>query len=227
MGGKPEAFRMITVYGFSPSGNCHKVRLLLEQLGHDYRWVEIDSSKGETRTPRFLAKNPNGRVPIIELDDGRVLAESNAILCWLAEGASASGMNFLLDDPWQKAQALAWMFFEQYSHEPCVAVARFICGWTPLDSPRRAELPRLRERGHQALAVMERHLATSPWFTGADYGIADIALFAYTCVADHGGIALDAYPAIRDWLARVAATPGFVPLPAPDAAAQALIDQST
>jgi glutathione S-transferase len=119
------------------------------------------------------------------------------------------------------------MFFEQYSHEPYVAVARFVCGWTSLDSPRRAELPRLRERGHQALAVMERHLATSPWFTGEGYGIADIALFAYTCVADHGGIALDAYPAIRDWLARVAATPGFVPLPAPDATAQALIDQST
>jgi glutathione S-transferase len=218
---------MITLYGFSPSGNCHKVRLLLEQLGREYRWVEIDSSKGETRTPEFLAKNPNGRVPILELDDGRVLAESNAILCWLAEHASASGMKFLPDDPWHKAQALAWMFFEQYSHEPYVAVARFICGWTPLDSPRRAELPRLRERGHQALAVMERHLATSRWFTGADYGIADIALFAYTCVADHGGIALDAYPAIRDWLARVAATPGFVPLPAPDATAQALIDQST
>ena len=217
----------ITVYGFSPSGNCHKVRLLLEQIGREYRWVEIDSSKGETRTLEFLAKNPNGRVPIIELDDGRVLAESNAILCWLAEDASASGMKFLPDDPWHKAQALAWMFFEQYSHEPYVAVARFVCGWTPLDSPRRAELPRLRERGHQALAVMERHLAMSPWFTGADYGIADIALFAYTCVADHGGIALDAYPAIRDWLARVAATPGFVPLPAPDATAQALIDQST
>jgi glutathione S-transferase len=218
---------MITVYGFSPSGNCHKVRLLLEQLGRDYRWIEIDSSRGATRTPEFLAKNPNGRVPIIELDDGRVLAESNAILCWLAEDASASGMKFLPGDPWQKAQALAWMFFEQYSHEPYVAVARFICGWTPLDSPRRVELPRLRERGHQALAVMERHLATSPWFTGDHYGIADIVLFAYTCVADHGGIALAVYPAIRNWLARVEATPGFVPLPAPDAAAQALIDQST
>jgi glutathione S-transferase len=226
MDGKPESLRMITVHGFSPSGNCHKVRLLLEQLGRDYRWVEIDSSKGETRTPEFLAKNPNGRVPIIELDDGRVLAESNAILCWLAEDASAPGTEFLPDDPWRKAQALAWMFFEQYSHEPYVAVARFVCGWTPLDSPRRAELPRLRERGHQALAVMERHLASARWFTGADYGIADIALFAYTCVADHGGIALDAYPAIRDWLARVNATPGFVPLPAPDATAQALIDRS-
>lgn len=217
---------MITVYGFSPSGNCHKVRLLLEQLGQEYRWIEIDSSKGETRTPEFLAKNPNGRVPIIELDDGRVLAESNAILCWLAESTPASKGNFLPDDAWQRAQALSWMFFEQYSHEPYIAVARFICGWTPLDSPRRADLPRLRERGHQALVVMERHLSARQWFTGDRYGIADIALFAYTCVADHGGIALASYPAVRDWLARVALTPGFVALPDPDAAAAVLIAQS-
>ena len=105
------------------------------------------------------------------------------------------------------------MFFEQYSHEPCVAVARFICGWTPADSPRRAELPALRERGHQALAVMERHLSSAPWFSGADYGIADIALFAYTDVADEGGFDLASYPAIRDWLARVRQTPGFVAMP--------------
>ena len=213
---------MITVYGFSPSGNCHKVRLLLEQLGHEYRWVEVDSSKGETRTPEFLAKNPNGRVPIIELDDGRVLAESNAILCWLAENTP-----YLPDDAWQRAQALSWMFFEQYSHEPYIAVARFICGWTPLDSPRRADLPHLRERGHQALVVMERHLSLKSWFTGDRYGIADIALFAYTCVADHGGITLESYPAVRDWLARVARTPGFVALPDPDVAAAALIAKST
>jgi len=212
---------MITVYGFSPSGNCHKVRLLLEQLGHEYRWIEVDSSKGETRTPGFLAKNPNGRVPIIELDDGRVLAESNAILCWFAENSP-----YLPDDAWQRAQALSWMFFEQYSHEPYIAVARFICGWTPLDSPRRADLPRLRERGHQALVVMERYLSSRPWFTGDRYGIADIALFAYTCVADHGGITLEAYPAVRDWLARVARTPGFVALPDLDAAAAELIAKS-
>lgn len=216
---------MITVHGFSPSGNCYKVRLLLEQLGQrldrDYRWIEVRSDDGSTRTPEFLARNPNGKVPIVELDDGRILAESNAILCWLAEGTP-----FVPTDPWQRAQALAWMFFEQYSHEPYIAVARFVCGWTPLDSPRRAELPRLRERGHQALAVMERHLSATPWFTGDAYGIADIALYAYTSVADHGGIRLDAYPAIRDWLARVARTPGFVPMPEPDAAAKSLIEAS-
>lgn len=213
---------MITVHGFSPSGNCHKVRLLLEQMGREYRWLEKRSDDGSTRTPEFLAKNPNGKVPIIELDDGRVLTESNAILFWLAEGAP-----FLPDQPWQRAQALSWMFFEQYSHEPCIAVARFICGWTPIDSPRRAELPRLRERGHQALAVMERHLASHAWFTGERYGIADIALFAYTGVAEHGGIGLASYPAIRGWLERIARTPRFVPLPDPDAQAQALIAQST
>lgn len=204
---------MITVHGCSSSGNCHKVRLLLEQLGRDYLWIEVDSSKGETRMPGFLAKNPNGRVPIIELDDGRTLAESNAIVCWLAEGTP-----YLPGDAWQRAQALAWMFFEQYSHEPYIAVARFIRGWTPPDSPRRAaELPRCLERGHAALAVMERHLAGQAWFTGHDYGVADIALFAYTDVASEGGFDLGSYPAIRDWLARVRATPGFVAMPAPEA----------
>lgn len=212
---------MIAVHGFSVSGNCHKVRLLLEQLGRPYRWVEVDSARGGTRTPEFLAMNPNGKVPTLVREDGAVLTESNAMLFWLAEGTP-----FLPDDAWQRARALSWMFFEQYSHEPYVAVARFVCGWTPLDSPRRADLPRLRERAHQALAVMEGHLAAHPWFTGECYGIADIALFAYTHVAPHGGVALDGYPRIRDWIARVEATPGFVPMPAPDPEAQALIGRS-
>ena len=199
---------MITVYGMSMSGNCYKLRLLLEQLGRDYRWIEVDSARGETRTPAFLARHPNGRVPLIELEDGRVLVESNAILCWLAEGTG-----FVPADAWQRAQALSWMFFEQYSHEPYIAVARFIRGWTPADSPRRAELPRLRERGHQALAVMERHLQSADWFAGAAYGIADIALFAYTHCAGDGGFDLSAYPRIGGWLERVRATPGFVPMP--------------
>lgn len=200
---------MITVHGMSVSGNCHKVRLLLEQLGREYRWIEIDSAHGATRTPGFLARNPNGKVPIIELDDGRVLAESNAILCYLADGSA-----YLPGDAWQRAQALSWMFFEQYSHEPYIAVARFIRGWTPADSPRRGELPNLRERGRTALAVMERHLQERPWFTGDGYGVADIALFAYTDVAGDGGFDLTPYPALRDWLARVRRTPGFVAMPA-------------
>ncbi len=209
---------MITAYGMSVSGNCHKVRLLLEQLGRDYRWVEIDSAHGATRTPEYLAKNPNGKVPMLELDDGRVLVESNAILCYLAEATP-----YLPNNPWQRAQALSWMFFEQYSHEPYIAVARFIRGWTPIDSPRRAELPKLRERGEQALAVMEKHLATHAWFSGDEYGIADIALFAYTDVAHHGGFDLTVYPAICDWLTRVRTTHGFVAMPAPDVETVALL----
>jgi len=214
--------RAVTVHGYSSSGNCHKLRLLLEQLGRPYRWIEVDIATGATRTPAFLARNPNGRVPMLELDDGRVLVESNAILCFLAEGTS-----HLPIDAWQRAQTLSWMFFEQYSHEPYIAVARFICGWTPIDSPRRADLPRLRERGHLALAVMEKHLTSNAWFTGPDYGVADIALFAYTDVAGDGGFDLSPYPALRDWLARVRATPGFAAMPDPPAAMKALIEQST
>ncbi|HYM85121.1 MAG TPA: glutathione S-transferase family protein, partial [Pseudoxanthomonas sp.] len=191
------------------SGNCHKIRLLLEQLGRDYRWIEIDSANGQTRTPEYLSKNPNGRVPMLELEDGRLLVESNAILCYLAEGS-----DYLPADHWQRAQVLSWMFFEQYSHEPYIAVARFIRGWTPLDSPRRADLPRLVERGEQALTVMEKHLQSTRWFNGADYGVADIALFAYTDRSEDGGFDLKKFPLVSDWLARVRATPGFTPMPA-------------
>lgn len=206
----------LTVYGMSTSGNCYKVRLLLEQLGARYAWQEVDSANGQTRTADYLAKNPNGKVPMVERDDGRVLVESNAILCWLAEGTP-----FLPADAWQRAQALSWMFFEQYSHEPYVAVARFIRGWTPLDSPRRAELPRLRERGDAALAVMAQHLDQHRWFTGPDYGVADIALYAYTHCAADGGFDLARWPSLQDWLRRVQATPGFVPMAAVDAAVHA------
>lgn len=212
---------MTTIHGYSPSGNCHKLRLLLEQLGRPYRWIETDSSRGETRTPQYLALNPNGKVPMLVREDGGVLVESNAILYYLAEGSA-----FLSDDPWMRAQALSWMFFEQYSHEPFIAVARFICGWTPLDSPRRVELPWLRERGHQALAVMERHLAAHEWFSGPRYGVADIALYAYTGVAEDGGFDLAPYPALRAWLGRVRATPGFLPMPPPAPENAALIAAS-
>lgn len=195
---------MPTVYGMKASGNCYKVQLLLELLGQPYRWVEVNSAAGETRSAEFLARNANGKVPLLELDDGRRLAESNAILCYLAEGS-----RYLANDRWQRAQALQWLFFEQYSHEPYIAVARFIARWLPGEDPRRGELPRLRERGHQALAVMEKHLAAQPFFAG-DFGIADIALYAYTHEAPMGGIELAAYPAVRSWLARVQAQPGFV-----------------
>jgi len=212
---------MITVYGYSPSGNCHKLRMLLAHLGREYHWIETDSAHGATRTPEYLAKNPNGKVPMIELDDGSIMTESNAILYWLAEHTP-----YFAGDAWQRAQTLAWMFFEQYSHEPYVAVARFICGWTSLDSPRRAELPKLRERGDQALAVMEKHLGTNAWFSSTGYGIADIALFAYTHCAGDGGFDLAKYPKICAWLDRVRAQAHFVPMPAYAAENVALIAQS-
>ncbi|HEX5122521.1 MAG TPA: glutathione S-transferase family protein [Rhodanobacteraceae bacterium] len=213
--------RVITIYGYSPSGNCHKLRMILSHLGRDYRWIEVESPYGATRTPEYLAKNPNGKVPMIETDDGRTMVESNAILTWLADGTK-----FFAGDAWERAQTLAWMFFEQYSHEPYVAVARFVCGWTPIDSPRRAELPKLIERGDHALGVMEKHLASNAWFSSGGYGIADIALFGYTHCADDGGFDLSRYPNIVAWLGRVRAQPGFVAM-APYAAENvALIGQS-
>lgn len=196
---------MTTVYGMKQSGNCYKVQLLLEQLGRPYTWVDVDSVHGETRTAAFLARNPNGRVPLLELDDGRRLAESNAILCYLAASTP-----LLPSDPWRHAQVLQWMFFEQYSHEPYIAVARFISVFLAGDHPRRSELPRLRERGDQALSVMQQHLRGREFFVDGGYSVADIALFAYTHAAADGGFDLSRYPAIVSWLDRVRAQPGFV-----------------
>jgi len=193
------------VFGVAVSGNCYKVRLLLEQLALPYEWIEVDMMGGETRTPDFLAKNPNGRVPTLEFEPGRYLPESDAILFYLAEGTPFWPVPRL-----ERARVLQWMFFEQYSHEPYIAVARFIEKFLPSGHERRAELPGLRERGHQALAVMERHLESRSFFVGEAYSIADIALYAYTHAAPDGGVSLEPYPAVRRWLQRVEATPDFV-----------------
>jgi glutathione S-transferase len=198
---------MFTAYGMSDSGNCYKVKLALEQLGLPYRWVEVSTTKGETKKPDFLRKNPNGQVPALELEDGTFLAESNAILAYLADGSPLAPSDRL-----GRARMLQWMFFEQYSHEPCIAVARAIVRYQPPDSPRRAELPRLRERGDKALAVMEQHLAREPFFAAGRYTVADIALYAYTHCAGDGGFDLARYPAIGAWLARVKSQPRHVPL---------------
>jgi glutathione S-transferase len=198
---------MLTVYGMADSGNCYKVKLALEQLKRAHRWVEVSTTRGETRTAAFLARNPNGQVPTLELEDGSFLPESGAILHYLAEGTP-----LLPADRLPRARVLQWMFFEQYSHEPCIAVARAILRYQPPDSPRRAELPRLQERGRKALAVMEQHLAKEPFLAAGRYTIADIALYAYTHCAADGGFDLAAYPAVNAWLARVRAQPGHVPL---------------
>lgn len=205
--GSARAAMPYTVYGMWSSGNCYKVRLTLEQLQLPYAWVEIDSTRGETRTAEFVAKNPNGKVPLLELPDGKFLSESNAIMIFLAEGS-----RLWPADRWQRAQALQWMFFEQYSHEPYIAVARFIMKYLPADHSRRRDLSQLHARGYQALDVMQQHLQQQKYFSGADYGVADISLFAYTHCAADGGFELSAYPAVRDWFERVQAQPGFVSL---------------
>ena len=198
---------MLTIYGMADSGNCYKIKLAAEQLRIPYRWVEVNSTKGETRTAQFLARNPNGKVPTLGLEDGTFLPESNAILNYLAEGTP-----LLPAERLQRARVLQWMFFEQYSHEPYVAVARYIVHYLPPDSPRRAELPRLHERGYQALGVMEQHLAREPFFAAGRYTIADIALYAYTHCAADGGFELGRVPAVQRWLDRVRGQPGHVPL---------------
>lgn len=198
---------MLTVYGLRSSGNCYKLQLVLDQLGREYRWVDVDSARGATRTPEYLAKNPNGKVPLLELEDGRLLAESNAILCYLADGTP-----LLAADSWRRALTLQWLFFEQYSHEPYVAVARFISLYLPPDHPRHAELPQLHKSGGRALAVMENYLREHAWFTPDNYGVADIALYAYTHCAADGGLDLAVYPSVTDWVARVASQPGHTTL---------------
>ena len=198
---------MLTLYDYLSSGNGYKCRLLLHQIGIPFRRVELDILKGETRTPEFLAKNPNGRIPALELEDGTVLAESDAILFYLAEGTP-----FLPDDRLGRAQVLQWLFFEQYSHEPFIAVARFIRHLLPPDTPRRAELPRLEQGGYAALQVMERRLGEHPFLVRDRYTIADIALYGYTHVAGEGGFDLAPFPAVRGWMERVATQPGHVPI---------------
>ena len=189
---------MYRVHGMSVSGNCHKVKVILELTGQAYEWIEIDSAHGGTRTPEFRALNPNGKVPVLEFDDGRALPESNAILFYLAEGT-----RWLPEERFARAQVLQWMFFEQYSHEPYIAVARFIELFLPQDHPRRAELPKLLARGRDALGVMERHLVGSEFFAGAAPTIADLALHAYTHCAADGGFDLAEFPNVTAWLQRL------------------------
>ena len=202
---------MLRLYDNHLSGNGYKPRLLLAHLGLAYERIEVDIMKGETRTPEFLARNPNGRIPVLELDDGTHIAESNAILFYLAEGSS-----FLPSDRLTRALVLQWMFFEQYSHEPFIAVARHWIQHAGMTESQRVQLPAKHEGGRAALSVMDNHLRVSPWFAGGGMSIADIALYAYTHVADEGGFDLAEYPAVEGWLSRIAEQAKHVPMnPAP------------
>lgn len=199
---------MYRVYGDLQSGNCYKVKLLLSYLGIPHEWVFIDIVAGETRTPEYLARNANGKIPLLELPNGEYLAESNAILYYLAEGTRYWPTGRLA-----RARVLQWQCFEQYSHEPFIAVARYIARYEGLPEARRAEYDSKRSGGERALAVMEQHLARNRYFVGTTPTIADISLYAYTHVAHEGGFSLERYPAVRRWLTAVASEPGHVSMP--------------
>ncbi len=195
------------VYGDSRSGNCYKIKLLCSQLGIAYEWREVDILAGDTRTAEFLAMNANGKIPLLALRDGRHLAESNAILAYLADASELAG-----SDRFARAAVLQWMFFEQYSHEPNIATSRFIIQYLGSPPDRQAALEEKRLGGYKALEVMEQQLGINTFIAGSEYSIADIALYAYTHVAHEGGFDLNDYPATRAWLDRVRTIPGHVPM---------------
>ncbi len=198
---------MYRVYGDRRSGNCYKIELLMSYLGLAYHWVDVDIMAGETRTADFAMLNPNAKIPVLDLPGGQHLAESNAILNYLADGTE-----YLPDGRLQRAYVLQWQFFEQYSHEPYIAVARFINKYLGLPEARQRDYEAKQAGGHKALAVMDKHLETRPYFVNDALTIADVSLYAYTHVAHEGGFDLSGYPAVRAWLNRVAEHPRHVPM---------------
>lgn len=202
---------MITLYQQHDSGNCYKVRLALTHLGRPFRTIAVSSLDGSTRRPEFLAKNPIGKVPTVQLEDGRYLAESNAILLHLTEGT-----DLLPVDAYDRAKVYEWLFFEQYNHEPAIAVRRALSVYPD----RRAEatparMAQLLDAGNRALAVVEHRLGAAAWLAGDAFSIADISLYAYTHMAGGGGYDLPHYPGIGRWLIRIAALPRHVAIEAP------------
>ncbi len=192
------------IYGDSQSGNCYKVKLVCHLLEREYEWVEVDILAGETRSPDFLSRNANGKIPLLDLGDDGYLAESNAIINYLAAGSALYPADALT-----QARIQQWQFFEQYSHEPYIAVARFINKYLGLPPDRADEYAAKQEGGHKALQVMERQLHGADYLVGDVITTADLSLYAYTHVAHEGGFDLTTYPAIQAWLGRVASQPGF------------------
>jgi glutathione S-transferase len=195
----------LRLYDFLPSGNGYKIRLLLSQIGMPFERVEVDILKGETRTPEFLSKNPAGKIPLLEIEPGKYLAESNAILIYLSEGTE-----FLPYDRFFRAQVLQWLFFEQNSHEPFIATSRFWISILGKGDRYKEAIEEKRQPGYAALNLMENHLKTRNFLVAERYTIADIALFAYTHVADEGGFDLTQFPAIQAWIERVKLQPGYI-----------------
>ncbi|MFA9420638.1 MAG: glutathione S-transferase family protein [Gammaproteobacteria bacterium] len=193
------------IYGDVHSGNCYKLKLLCSLLSIQHEWIAVDILKGESQTPEFLRLNPNGKIPLLVTDKGECLAESNAILFYLARNS-----DLLPGDALHQARVLQWQFFEQYSHEPYIAVARFIARYLGMPEHRKAEYESKQAGGNQALAIMEDKLKTSSFLVGNECTIADISLYAYTHVADEGGFDLASYPAISQWLNRIQSLDGYV-----------------
>ncbi|MGI9304299.1 MAG: glutathione S-transferase family protein [Gammaproteobacteria bacterium] len=198
---------MIKVYGDSQSGNCYKVKLVLTHLDKPFEWVEVSVLNKETRTPEFLAKNPNGKIPLVELERDVYMSESSAIMYYFAQGS-----DLLPEADLERARVLEWLFFEQYSHEPYIATSRFYLHYLKKPDEYKDLLEQKRGPGCAALDIMEKRLTTHEYLVGNRYSIADIGLYAYTHVADEGGFDLGEYPAIRAWLERVKSHPTHVPM---------------
>jgi glutathione S-transferase len=196
---------MLKLYEYASSGNCYKIRLLLNQLGIAYERVPTDILAGASRTPEFIAMNPVGKTPVLEIQPGQYLAESNAIIYYLADGTE-----FLPSDRWERAQVMQWLFFEQYSHEPNIATVRFWMSIAKIAEQKRAAIAQKQELGYLALQVMDNHLVTHDYFVGNRYSIADISLYAYTHVAAEGDFDLSKFPAILAWFDRIVRQPNYL-----------------
>ncbi len=199
---------MYKVYGDLLSGNCYKVKLLMALLDIKHEWLHVDVLSGESKTPEFLKKNPNAKIPVMQIDESKFLSESNAILNYLAEDTP-----FVPQTRFERAQVLQWQFFEQYSHEPYVAVARFINKYLGLPEEKREEYESKQSGGKKALQVMDEQLGNSRFIVGDSPTIADISLYAYTHVAHEGGFDLSSYGNINNWLVRIESLPGYMAMP--------------
>jgi glutathione S-transferase len=196
---------MYKLYDFIPSGNGYKVRLLLTLLDISFERIELNILERETRTPEFLQKNPNGKIPLLEIAPDKFLAESNAILYYLSQGTE-----YFPQDSYKQAQVMQWLFFEQYSHEPNIATARYWISILKQPEKHEEQLEHKQRLGNSALSVMEKHLSDRNFMVGDSYTIADIGLYAYTHVADEGGFDLNKYPNIQNWFKRIKAQPKHI-----------------
>lgn len=196
---------MYKLYDFLPSGNGYKVRLLLTQLQIPFERIELNILKGETRTPEFLAKNPNGKIPLLEIAPDTYISESNGILYYLSQGTE-----YFSQDKYQQAQIMQWLFFEQYSHEPNIATPRFWITELKQADKYQKEIEQKRKLGYAALNIMEQHLKEREFLVANKYTIADIALYAYTHVAEEGGFDLTKFPAINSWFSRIESQPKYI-----------------